>query len=540
MAEICRLGPLRPMISVGGMSKDDEESLRRAEQGARTERVGVEFCPVCGETGRTISQRCKRVALFYGYKPKELFALAAARRSIAVPFFEINRFFFLLETLGCHAMKYAMLEAVEFAEDLRYTGERSIEYGNGVWVLAFSNTDFPDCTELYLKEDVSKTMVIYREDGAIEHLGSEERAVLFAELAKRFFGLGAVVPPSVCGLTPAGKKFVVTAGLSRDVYLSLENSPRRDLPALWRAGLLPRLALLDFVLGQNDRSGLNILLSTERSPRVGLIDNDDSFVTHERLVACFAYLEGLADDSNLGLAREWFAPLRLARLVGQLAPLAIPESIMIPLCRRFSFARLAVSTNMALREFKQAAFIERPPLTWHLANCPWTVYLPLVKESADAIAYRIIVGEWTGTRCVIDLVEGRFLDRHVTCTRTAVAASSSDADEKIAQLTLAAQRDGYLHVVRRRFFVREHGEAGTEELLIVEVRDDQASFHMIVRRGTLGYYDDRQVERYDSFSSMSAAVACADALEAELLAANYADLRSRLSSFKAATPLNLF
>jgi hypothetical protein len=502
--------------------------------------VSVDFCPVCGVPGKDISPRCKRVALFYGYKPKDLFELAAAQRSIMVPFFEINRLFFLFESLGCHPMKLPMLESVEFAEDLRRTGQRPIEFGNDVWVLSFSDPEFPDCTELYLKEDVSKTMVIYQEDGAIEHLGSEERAVAFAEVADCFFGLGTHVPPSACGLTPAGKKFVVSAGLPRDRYVSLQDSPRKDLAELWRNGLLPKITLLDFVLGQNDRSAQNVLLTAGSSPCVGLIDNDDSFVTHERLVAPFAYLEGLGHGLALGLAREWFSTFRLACLVGQLSPFALPESIMLPLCRRFVFAQLAVTVDMPLQDFKQAVSVERPPLTWQLAHCPWTVYLPLVKERKEGTLYRTIVGEWTGSDFVVDVVEGQLLDRTVTIRRTATARSSQEADEEVSMLTLAALNDGFLHVVRRRLFVRAEDEGRAEELRIVEVRGDPAGSHVIVRRGKLGYYEKRKIDRYVSFSSVSAALACADALESELLASHYADLRARLSSFKAATPATLF
>jgi hypothetical protein len=500
----------------------------------------VEFCPVCGALGKVISPRCKRVALFYGYHPKDIFRLAEEGRSIAVPFFEINRLFFLLESLGCHSMKLPMLEAVECAEDLRRTGQRPIEFGNDVWVLSFSDPQFPDCTELYLKEDVSKSMVIYQEDGAIEHLGSEERAVVFAEVADSLFGLGAHVPPTGCGLTPAGKKFVVIAGLPLDRYFSLETSPRRDLPALWGDGLLPKLTLLDFVLGQNDRSSSNIFFTEGRSPRVGLIDNDDSLVTHERLVTSFAYLEGLGPDLDLGIAREWFSQFRLSCLVGQLAPLALPESIMLPLCRRFVFARWAVNTGIPVPDFRQAVFVERPPSTWQLANCPWTAYVPLVRETKDGTFYRTIVGEWTGSGFSVDVVEGQLLDRTVNCKHTATAESSQEADAEIALLTTAALNKGFLHVIRRRFFVRADDEAKNDELRIVEVRGDPAGFHVLVRRGKLGYYETRQVERYVSFSSLSAALACADALERELLAQSFADLRARLASFKAAGPATFF
>jgi hypothetical protein len=273
---------------------------------------------------------------------------------------------------------------------------------------------------------------------------------------------------------------------------------------------------------------------------VGLIDNDDSFVTHERLVTTFGYLEGLGDDPDLGVAREWFSPFELAGLVGQLSPLALPESIMLPLCRRFVFARWAVATSMPLRDFEQAVFMERPPLTWQLADCPWTVYLPLVKEAKEGSSYRTIVGEWTGSAFVVDMVEGQLLDRTVTCRRMATAMSSRAADEEIALLVLAALDDGFLHVIRRRLFVCTDSENESDELRIVEVRGDPAGFHVIVRRGKLGYYETRQVDRYVSFSSMSAALACADALEGELLARNYADLRARLSSFKASSPATFF
>jgi hypothetical protein len=238
------------------------------------------FCPVCGADDEAVSARCERVALYYGYSPQDLAELAQRGSSIAVPFLETRRLVFQLQMQERDPLRRLMADAVEGAAG----AGRSEEHGNLVRVLPFHCPQRPDVREIFIKEDVSKTMVVYRHDDAIEHFGSEERAALFAELAQRFFDLGALVPAVASGLSPSGTKYVVSAGLPRDRFLPLRDSDGPRLRELWHAGVLPRVALMDLVLGQNDRNEQNVLLSRDSPATMGLIDNDDAFGPHERLI----------------------------------------------------------------------------------------------------------------------------------------------------------------------------------------------------------------------------------------------------------------
>jgi len=509
----------------------------------------VAFCPVCGETGQGVSERCERVARHYGYSRAELGELAAAGLSIAVPFFDVRRFLFAIDSLAQHPLARAMLEAVE--RDLASAPVQDL--GNPVRVLRFRHAAFPEHAEIFVKEDVSKIMVIYQGESSIEHFGSEERAVVFAEVARHFFGLGENVPATVVGVSAAGTKFVASAGVPRERFLSLEARPRDDLPELWRRGTLPRLAILDFVLGQNDRNAQNVLVSTDEEgdglrTEIRLIDNDDAFSKHERLPWPFAYLSGLDDARSpegpltFAGARAWFGPLRLAELVAGLAPLALPEDTMVPLCRRFAFAKAIVAEASSVADFRRSAFCKSEedglhigaPLPWAGA---WTAYRSFVKEGPGGARYRTIVGEERGDVFVVSVLGGVLLQDGATVVAEMRAASQADAERAVESLAVDAFADGFAHIVRRRFFVApgEAARSPTAPLRIVEVRTDPAGCHLVVKTGRLGRYEPRRIERFTSFSTVEAAIGAADEFEADLLAARFVDLRARLESFKSAT-----
>jgi hypothetical protein len=94
---------------------------------------------------------------------------------------------------------------------------------------------------------------------------------------------------------------------------------------------------------------------------LGLIDNDDSFVGHERLLGRLAYLADLDGDLRFDVARDWFR-FRLGDLVARLTPLALPATTMTALCRRFTFARWAVDVGLSLADFEHAVFVKLPVL----------------------------------------------------------------------------------------------------------------------------------------------------------------------------------
>jgi hypothetical protein len=478
------------------------------------------------------------VGRYYGYSRAELMQLAEQKASIAVPFFDVNRLLFCLDHLARHPLAPVMAEAVE----QRGSAVAPQEFCNLVRVLPFADSRFPDWQELYIKEDVSKTMVVYQYQDAVEHLGSEERAVAFSEIADRFFGLGASVSPTAMGLSSAGTKFVVSAGFSRERFASLKDRPR-DLSELWQDGTLARLALLDFVLGQNDRNSQNVLVSTEAPVRIGLIDNDESFVAHERLVGHFAYLEGLDSNLDFDVARDWFS-FRLADLLSLLSPLSLPEANMTALCRRFAFARWTVGVGLSLADFRHAVFVERAFITWQLPNVAWALYQPLIKESAQGTVYRTLVGERVGDGFRVTSLDGKQLSPEVTTTEVAVETSVANATATLASLAASGLADGYVHVIRRRFFAGPGAATGSvpkgDDLRIVEVRDDLTGFHVVVKQGHLGYYEARRVAKFISFATHEEALAHADAIEEDLLASGFTDLRARLASFKASGPATFF
>jgi len=492
------------------------------------------FCPVCGGPSERLHVRCERVGRYYGYGPAELERFVAQKTSIAVPFFDVNRFLYSLDHLARHPMAAAMVDAVE----QRGSSVQPQEFGNLVRILPFADPHFPDWQDLYVKEDVSKTMVVYQYQDAIEHLGSEERAIAFAEIADRFFGLGEYVPPTAMGLSSAGTKFVVSAGFRRSRFASLKDQPR-DLSQLWQQGILAQLALLDFVLGQNDRNSQNVLLSADDPVRIGLIDNDESFTAHERLLGHFAYLDGLDADLNLDIARDWF-DFRLPDLLALLSPLGLPEVTTFALCRRFAFARWAVSVGLSLGDLTHAIFVNRTTLDWQFPNVAWAAYQPLVKESAQGTFYRTLVGERVGEGFRVFVLTGKLLDPEVTTTEVATETSVANATTVMASLAANGRGDGYVHVIRRRLFVADGKLLTHDDLRIVEVRDDLTGFHVVVKQGHLGYYDTRRVAKFISFATRDEAMGQTDAIEAELVTAGFTDLRTRLASFKDSGPATLF
>ncbi len=492
------------------------------------------FCPVCGGLGETLHPRCERLGRYYGYSAAELARLLAQQTSIAVPFFDVNRFLYSLDHLARHPMAQVMVDAVE----QRGLSVKPQEFGNLVRILPFTDSRFPDWRDLYVKEDVSKTSVIYQYQDAIEHLGSEERAIAFAEIADRFFGLGAFVPPTAMGLSAAGTKFVVSAGFPHSQFKSLQDRPV-DLSSCWPSGVLARLALLDFVLGQNDRNPQNVLVSDDHATSIGLIDNDESFVAHERLVGRFAYLDGLDGRLSLDVARGWF-DFRLSDLLALLSPLGLPEITTSALCRRFAFARWAVGFGLSLADFTHAIVVDRTVLDWKLPPVAWAAYQPFVKEESQGTVYRTLVGERVGDAYCVSVLAGKLLDPGVTVTESTREQSMADATSAMSSLAAELRGEGYLHLVRRRLFVANSKLPSGDDLRIVEVRDDLGGFHVVVKQGRLGYYDTRRVAKFVSFSTSHEAVREADATEDELTAAGFVDLRARLASFKDAGPATLF
>lgn len=497
------------------------------------------FCPVCGAPGPEISTRCERVARFYGYSRADLDKLAELNSSIAVPFLDIKRFFFALESLAQHPLATEMLLAIES----NAAPPPPNEFGNAVRIIPFHSAAFPGYQELYVKEDVSKTMVVYQHEEAIEHLGSEERAVLFAELATRFFGREDLVPASVCGLTQAGAKFVASAGVSKQTFASLQELQDPDVLGLWHQGVVPQAALVDLVLGQNDRNSQNVLLSRDGSlGTIRLIDNDDAFVTHERLVAPFAYLHRLVSvpDLHFGTVRTWFDHFSLASLVSRLTPFALPEATLSALCRRFAFARHATVSSMPLETFIDQVFVERPPVSWRLPGCPWTVCRTVVKEEQGSTSYRTFVGEGVGHGFVVHRIEGKQLDMHVQISQPCSVSRPDEAMAVMDSLINDAAAEGFVHIIRRRFFVATPDVTDRLSLRVVDVRSDASGFHVVVKRGSLDRYGSRQVDKFISFASLEHALAAADSLEAELLRAHFVDLRARLEAFKAPRPATFF
>lgn len=484
------------------------------------------FCPVCGGLGEAIHPRCDRLGRYYGYGTAELSRFLAEKTSIAVPFFDVNRFLYALDHLARHPMVTAMVEAVE----QRGLSVEPREFGNLVRVLPYSDSRFGDWQGLYIKEDVSKTAVVYQYEDAIEHLGSEERATAFAEIADRFFGLGEHVPPTAMGLSSAGTKYVVSAGFPRPRFTPLEDKTS-DLSPIWQAGTLARLALLDFVLGQNDRNAQNVLLSDDAPVRIGLIDNDDSFVAHERLFGRFAYLGGLDSNLSLHVVRDWFQ-FHLPDLLALLAPLALPETTTLPLCRRFVFARRAVELGLSIADFTRAIFVDRIVFDWQLPDVAWAAYQLLVKEERQGTLYRALVGERVDDTFRVSVLAGKLLHPAVTVTESARESSVADATAAMSSLAADLRGDGYVHLIRRRLFVANNAPCSEDDLRIVEVRDDLSGYHVVIRQGNLGHYDSRRIAKFISFATSSEAVAHADAVEDDLHASGFVDLRARLASFK--------
>jgi hypothetical protein len=230
---------------------------------------------------------------------------------------------------------------------------------------------------------------------------------------------------------------------------------------------------------------------------------------------------------HFGGARAWFDTLSLPELLAFLSPLALPPPILSALCGRFVFAAEAVHQQMPLDEFMDAVFAGRVAKDQAIPGRPFAAYRALVSERRDGIHQRHILGAELEGWAAVWMLDGRALHPGPVDIRDVEVADAEDAAAVIEALEGRSVAEGYTQLPRRRLFVEG------ETLRILEVRADAAGWHLVVRRGRLGHYADKLVERFVSFATETEASTRADELEAELLAAGSSDLRARLTAFKA-------
>lgn len=130
---------------------------------------------------------------------------------------------------------------------------------------------------------------------------SARREALFHDMAHDFFGLGAYVPATTYFVHPEGEpeysaQLEVVGGTHPQmIFRGNRYIPKRGTPTsleierLGDQGVLHRLALLDYIMGNSDRSINNYMLTPEQGPGIHLIDNSDILADTDGYVP--AYLE---------------------------------------------------------------------------------------------------------------------------------------------------------------------------------------------------------------------------------------------------------
>jgi hypothetical protein len=176
---------------------------------------------------------------------------------------------------------------------------------------------------------------------------TSHREAAYSHLANKVFGLGEYVPRTTVFRHP----------LSNEPWSSMEfirgasdlRYPREKLAHMNSSGDLHKMAIMNAILGNNDRHGNNVLLGADNKPI--LIDNGLSFDYNNRVMTSPIphYAEHIAHDSytpkNL---HHWIENLDTAKMITHLKEMGAPHEVVDTAAKRME------STKLWSRMIKQA------------------------------------------------------------------------------------------------------------------------------------------------------------------------------------------
>lgn len=190
------------------------------------------------------------------------------------------------------------------------------------------------------------------------------REVVFHNLARDFFGMGDHVPTTAHLIHPkTGAELAAIEGV-RGRHMSEKKADDREaLLQAGNSGDLDKMALMDHILGNNDRHSENWML--DHNKKVKLIDHESAFEKHHYMPHYIKMYHKIHDEENEDpahvpathqpvshAAQKWVRGLDANKLLEQMKAQLVPERFANRTYRRLLNAQAAFAEDPGLDHYR--------------------------------------------------------------------------------------------------------------------------------------------------------------------------------------------
>ena len=512
-------------------------------------------CPVCSYTTKDGSSHsfCRALAAYFGYSKDEMEELMKLGSSLMVPFHESRKIIFFYDFFSRATLNKALIQAaVETRDDLEHW-----QHTHFLKTKLFKSDNFPDITKVFIKEDPSKDMVLYQEEGDIEHFGSEEREALFSWLGREILGLQDFIIPAAICISNEGKKLSITPYLDRDKWKHIAELNNKLPNQVIEQGILLKLAVMDFITGQIDRNIENIFFNKDAQGAdlpsdqlVKLIDNDFGFSSNNIPITTLSYLNTLKETVDLNeltfdSVADWFSQISLYDVIQTVLPFALPIQVVVALIERFLIVSRVISKKKSVQYFMDKCFYDEDSSIHKVSKKP-------IIDLKKAYGFRRMVLEGQHGKYVALL----WTNINKKFTVTVLSGDLFDyGNEKISQVDCKKrmngmalfnsyyhkyQDQGYVELIKRRFYIDMDQDIKVHDIKvrakgtvkIVELRRDDQVYVVVEKEGPLGHYVDKKRIGVYTSSSIDEANNKFQEIEERYLESDFKSIKEVLSSFK--------
>ncbi len=504
-------------------------------------------CPVCARTTDKVSDRCIAIGKYFGYPKECIEELFKQQSSIMIPYHELKRIVYFMDFFSKGDEREFLLEAayddVEPLEKKMHTHQIIIKP---------SNVKELSCSKVFIKEDATKSMVLYHSEGGMAYFGSEERDVLFSWLADEVFDLGKFVLPAAIGVSGEGKKFCVTPFLETDEWHSMASGDIQDLKNLYHYGILMRLVTMDYLIGQNDRNIENIFIKN-RTPDnqelvVKLIDNDFCFSKTTELYTAFAYLQILGENidfskEGFGTISEWLQSFSLSDVLMPLFQFSLPAFIIEGVISRYITLMDMIKKSKTLEYFIDNCFLGEksnfdddqlePSLIPNTSKK--YIFRTLIRENEQEYQYIHMLWYAHENSSKFQLFKGGLFSKEPIDRRDIKVKNRRDAERHIQRICRQYTEQGYQELLLRRFLVQLDKKDKTRskgKIVLIEMKLDDQIYAVAEKVGDLGIYEEKKRIKNYTTTNYPEAEKIFKKLEKKYQARGFKSIQTILSSFR--------
>lgn len=503
-------------------------------------------CPICSIETSIICPQCIAIGAYFGYSEAEILELTVHQSSAIVPFHEVKKMIYFCHFFSQLKINDILLRAAEQSEHIVFEKKQT----NDVFIKPVKDACVYDFDQVFVKEDASKSMVLYNAEGDIGHFGSEERDALFAWFGREVLQLEPYIIPAVMGMTAAGKKFCATPYLQPAEWHSLTEDDRSYLLGLYAQGVLLKLAVLDYLLGQQDRHKENVFLPSRdlaaHPHRIRLIDNDYSFSSNIQLNTSFCYLTQLAADVDFSeetfeKIADWFGAFEFTDLIKGFLQFSLPRHVIEGVIARYILLHDLFSNKRSIQYFLDQYFLDNTksdngvPQVRMIDPFKKFSYRTLIIEHKDISRYVHVLTMMHETKPVVSLIRGTTFSADEPVITHRVLKNKREAEHFRQTLVQKYIDRGYVELIRRLFLIlsdKSDLQRWKGEIIIMEIRRDDLIFTVQQRKGNLGIYEPKQRISLQTFPSLEDATDNFNENEKKYLTAGFQNIHTVLSSFK--------